>query len=205
MYEFDEGALRTRLVALPAAYRAAFSCSCGERVSRLHFGFMHELPEQVAKARALLDETWELVRYTKATNELEKRCRLEMAALDPGAAGEYGDQIEDVLATILYSIQSLAEDGAHAGAFAARRAYEAADRIVLDETSGNFITPQAAQASLRGEAVQGELRAQLEILSSLEAAHRGGQDPEEVIAMTKEVSRTRAASYRAPARGGSSG
>jgi hypothetical protein len=158
MLRYDEPALLHSLASLAPKDRVAFAVACAERL-RPYFGYPDSppIPKQLDEALEALRRAVEESLPANALNSVVSICE---TTLDPD---------DDAVAAISYASAATLPDGTPAAAWAARRAYEARDRLVGDTLDGAVFTPEVEQRILAHPAVQAELHHQavdLELLST---------------------------------------
>ena len=177
MLRYDESTLIARLAALSLRARVAFAAACAERL-RAYFGY----PDSPPTPRVL----------DGALEALESAIHRELpdpalrAAVD--ACNASLDVDDDAVAAAMYACRAQASEGVQAAAWAARRGYEARDRLVSETLGVDFNLEGAEQGVLAHPIVQAELQHQADDLEILAAS--GDQAPA-VLARARQAGITR--------------
>jgi len=173
MEDFDEPALADALQALPAASRVAFAAAAAARQRSSHERFARARGlEPVDRFGTLLDALW-LAQPGSALDRDAWAERLdEVMALMPDEDEPWQlahALAEDALASLAYAVRCLLDPKGQEAAWAARRAYEAADQAAIRSLGARPGTPGAEQAIKAHEFVQRELARQRRDLALLRA------------------------------------
>ena len=124
MLHFDESALTERLARLSVPQRYAFALACTERL-RPYYSYPDMKPPPPA-----LDSALRLLREIAAGDARAPNLATAIAACESEL-----DTDDDAVASLLYTSRSL--DNLQAAVFAARRAYEARDRLAMENMTSD--------------------------------------------------------------------
>ena len=156
MLRYDEPTLIARLEALSLRARVAFAAACAERL-RGYFGY----PDSPPTPRVL----------EAALEALAKAIRKELPDMALQAAAEACeaslDVDDDAVAAVMYACRAQGGGGAQAAAWAARRGYDARDRLVSEALGIDFNLEGAEQRVLEHPVIQAELHQQANDLKVL--------------------------------------
>ncbi|HEY7437384.1 MAG TPA: hypothetical protein VIE41_19745 [Methylomirabilota bacterium] len=159
MLQYDEPKLIGRLEALSPRARVAFAAACAERL-RAYFGYP-DSPPTPRQVDAALEALGRAIRTERPDASLQSAVQACEASLDID---------DDAVAAIIYAWSALGSDGARAAARAARRGYEARDRLVSDSLGVDFNVEGAEHLVLAHPIVQAELKRQVDDLELLSAS-----------------------------------
>ena len=159
MLRYDEVTLIARLEALSPRARVAFAGACAERL-RAYFGYPSSPPTP-----RVLEGALEALQ--RAIHKQLPDATLQ-AAVDACKASL--DIDDDAVAAVLYACGAQGSEGAQAAAWAARRGYEARDRLVSEALDVDFNLERAEQRVLGHPIVQAELQRQANDLELLAAS-----------------------------------
>ena len=177
MLRFDEPTLIVRLEALSLRARVAFAAACAERL-RSYFGY----PDSPPTPRVLegaLEALGEAIRKELPDTALQAAAHACEASLDVD---------DDAVAAVMYACGAQGCEGARAAAWAARRGYDARDRLVSEALGIDFNLEGAEQRVLEHPVLQAELHHQANDLNVL--ASSDDQAPA-VLARAREAGGTR--------------
>jgi hypothetical protein len=155
MLQYDEPKLIGRLEALSPRARVAFAAACAERL-RAYFGYP-DSPPTPRQVDAALEALGRAIRTERPDASLQSAVQACEASLDID---------DDAVAAIIYAWSALGSDGARA----ARRGYEARDRLVSDSLGVDFNVEGAEHLVLAHPIVQAELKRQVDDLELLSAS-----------------------------------
>jgi len=159
MFRFDERRLEQALQALTPHKRAVFALACAERLRPL-LGY-----PKVGASSSTLDTALVALRVAVESGSVGLDLAAAVQACEAGL-----DPDDDAVAALTYAYQVFAADTVDAAVFAARRGYEARDRLATDQQAIEFTHPGAESTILSHAAVQDELRHQAEDLTLLAAS-----------------------------------
>lgn len=177
MLRYDEPALIARLEALSPRARLAFAAACAERL-RGYFGYPNSPPTP-----RVLEEALEALR--RAIHKELPDASVQ-AAVDACEASL--DIDDDAVAAVMYAWDAQGSASAQAAAWAARRGYEARDRLVSEALDVDFKLEGAEQRILEHRIVQAELQRQANDLELLAAS---GDRTATVLARARQAGNAR--------------
>jgi len=177
MLRYDESKLIARLEALSPRARVAFAAACAERL-RAYFGYPNSPPPP-----RVLEGALEALQ--RAIHKELPDATLQ-AAVDACEASL--DIDDDAVAAVLYACGAQGSESAQAAAWAARRGYEARDRLVSEALDVDFNLERAEQRVLGHPIVQAELQQQANDLELLAASSDQAQ---RVLARARQAGNTR--------------
>ena len=158
MLRFDEPTLSARLEALSLRARVAFAAACAERL-RGYFGYP-DSPPTPSVLEGALKALGKAIRQGLPDTALQAAAEACEASLDVD---------DDAVAAVMYACGAQGCEGAQAAAWAARRGYEARDRLVSEALGIDFNLEGAEQRVLEHPVLQAELHQQandLKVLAS---------------------------------------
>jgi hypothetical protein len=180
MHKFDEAELLGRLGGLPALARVAFAAACAERLYPTYARYIaHAGSADSGALRGMLDTAWssaaglsqpggeELAHLIDTGMDLIPNSEEDRPAPELPVAEDFG-------AAACYALRCLQNGDPQEAAWAARRAYEAMDFVVLRTTGIDVNAPGAEERILANPLIQTELGYQRDDLLALEAD--AGQD-----------------------------
>lgn len=169
MLRFDENALVGELSALSRSARIAFSAAAATRQLGSYERFDHDVRSQ-KRPRELVVELWAAIQSSTVDHAAWSAKLEEVMALLP----EDGDNLaledalaEDALSSLAYAIRCLLNPEPQEAAWAARRAYEAADQAAIRLLGVQPGLPSAEAEVLSHAIVQREISRQQRDLSLL--------------------------------------
>jgi hypothetical protein len=134
MLRYDESNLIARLEALSPRARVAFAAACAERL-RAYFGYPNSPPTP-----RVLEGALEALQ--RAIHKELPDATLQAAVVACEASLDIDD---DAVAAVLYACGAQGSESAQAAAWAARRGYEARDRLVSEALDVDFNLERAEQ------------------------------------------------------------
>jgi hypothetical protein len=158
MLRYDELSLERSLRALPAQKRAVFALACTERLRPL-YGY----PTIGVPCRTL-DVALELLRQAIGGGRIDPNLPAALRACETEL-----DPDDDAVAAAIFTYQAFSEQSLAAAKYAARRGYDARDRMVLEALPSFGRGPKDELAILSSKPVQDELRSQAQDLTLLAA------------------------------------
>ena len=171
MHSFDENALVNELAVLSARARVAFATASATRQIGNYERFARELGiETEHRPREIVTHLWsDLSTMTVDRSAWSARLEEVMGLLPE----EDGDWViwhalaDDALSSLAYSIRCLLKPEAQEAAWAARRAYEAADQVAIRLLAVQPGLPDTEMKILSHDCVQRELERQRNDLALL--------------------------------------
>lgn len=158
MYQFDELRLKGRLDAKASRSRAVFAAMIATRLSPAFETYLSKSGLHDGSYFTLLDALWT---HLRDESGFETDSHAEMAiALTPSEddfSVPFAAQAEDAAAALAYALLATGGESAENAAWAARRAYEAVDNLVVSQ-AGNELLDESA--ILANPLIQEELREQ---------------------------------------------
>lgn len=135
MLNFDEPNMIDALEGMPSRARVAFAAACATRQLASYEAFADS--QHLVSAlfpREHVMAVWQAVEQGSPTGEIWSNRLEEVMELAPEAGHAWTPlhaYADDAIASLAYSIRCLAADSAQEAAWAARRAYEAADQAAI--------------------------------------------------------------------------
>jgi hypothetical protein len=163
---FSETQLKARLSNVSVISLAAFSLSCAARLLpgyyKWHDDLSQEPPKEVYKIfKDILDQTKEGLVVSDSSRLLElAEHLLDYVPDDDAPWSRMRPLAEDAIASLSYAIRCLATADPQEAAWAARRAYEAADQLAIFDLAGDDKGLPAEEALIFHPIVQTELERQ---------------------------------------------
>lgn len=158
--EFDEADLRARLSSIPAKSAAIFAYLCAARLVRTTEELANTpylVKNIIAEANIALRRA--LVEGGRLPDSLEERL-LDSSPTEEEDPSFEGAALEDAAAALVYTARSIVSSAAENAAFAARRAYETADRYASRSINEGEYSDLAESVILSNPVVQRELERQ---------------------------------------------
>lgn len=169
MLAFDEPRLRKALSALPSRARLAFAVARATRQLSAYERFAELYPHnRPIRPRQIAASLWDKIQRSDLAVKGWPEVLDEVMALIPEEQPGHGflDLIaQDSIASLAYAIRCLIFDDAQEAAWAARRAYEAADQAAIRSLNMAPATPGAEASILAHQFVQRTLASQNEDLA----------------------------------------
>lgn len=173
---FDEEQLKQRLQGLQPAARTALAAACAERLRAAYvsFAIRRRRKTDAAEFEAVLDRVWsdamgESMSPREVGDALKKVMRL-IPDEDEGTWEDAQAPADDAGAALGYALRYLKTGESQEVAWAARRAYEAADYWVTHAGGVDVNGPEGEKRALHHPVVQAELKRQEADLEELESA-----------------------------------
>ena len=145
-----------RLSRLSVECRSTFAAACAERL-RPYYGYP-DSPPIPAELNVALEALWSVIHGQPAEVSLDEAGSLLDSLPEPD---------EDAIAAALWAIDAYKNNDPQAAVWAARRAYEARDRLVVDSLHIRSTDPMWEDTVLAHPVVQEELRRQVDDLEAL--------------------------------------
>ena len=187
---YNEQHLIDSLSELPAPARVAFAALCAERILPATESAVGANGESVrALLDSALDALWQDVTGQPLSGERLETLLAECMALlseEPQGWSESNPYAEDAVASVAYAIRTRLSDEAREAAWAARRAYEAADQAAIRQRDLDMNSPGAEAEVLSDPLVQAELRYQSDDLIQLRDVQ---DDPSALLKLRQDARR----------------
>jgi len=174
MYRYQEAQLVERLTDISPWARAAFAAACAERLFPSYRRYLARAGSDDGGAlRRMLDTTWGAAAGVPPPRGAELADLID-SCMDLIPSSEEGPPIpelpvaEDFGAAVAYGLRCLENEDPQEAAWAARRAYEAMDNVVLRRTGIDVNAPDAEERIMANPLIQTELGYQEEDLAVLE-------------------------------------
>lgn len=173
MYSFDEDALLSELDPLPSQAWVAFAAAIATRQLRSYERLAIGLQEETAQCpREVVGQLWVDLRAATVDRDAWSQRLDEVMGLLPEESGDWRIDhalADDALSSLAYAIRCLLTPKPQEAAWAARRAYEAADQAAIRLLRAQPGLPRSEEAIKSHEFVQRELQRQRNDLSLLRA------------------------------------
>jgi len=174
---YDEAALATQLSQLSRDLRPVFALLCSRRImSKCDIWYGTGESNRATRLSELVGEFERALPERRMSQALASEMLNGCVSLLPDSEDDtesFRDYCEeDAVAALAYAIRSWIEDSSQEAAYAGRRAYEAADRRVLQTMPGSTIDPSTERVILAHPFVQSELASQAKDLAALAALSR---------------------------------
>jgi uncharacterized protein YjaG (DUF416 family) len=198
---FDEAHLASELAKISAPLRVVFAAACAERLLPAYARFSLRTGRgDLPKLRGLLSRLWEdLAGAPMTAREIQSSIDAALQLTPTEDDGPWVPEqaaAEDAGAATAYALRCRQNGKGQEAAWAARRAYEAVDQLVIQHDGLNMNAPGAEARVLDHPLVQDELQCQKRDLLELLGAKR--KTPEQVLAPIR--SRAAAEAQRRAAR-----
>ena len=175
--EYKESNIHAKLGGLPPQARVAFALACCQRVlslctrtgNRVNDGLAREVQNTMA-------QVWKELLLGQADAGKGGARLEEWLGFLESLPSDSDDDIEDIVAAIVYTLRCHQTGAVSECALLARRAYECADRIVVSGHCGP-LTTASERAVLQHPLIQAELAAQEASLATLQEAHVSNRLP----------------------------
>lgn len=171
MYSFNENDLASELGSLPNNVRIAFAAATATRQLSTYERVAFGLPErQVQRPREILGQLWGGIHASEFDRDLWSERLDEVMNLLPDESDDWviGHALaDDALSSLAYTIRCVLNPDPREAAWAARRAYEAADQAAIRSTGVQLGLPHTELALNSHEFVQRELARQQRDLALL--------------------------------------
>jgi len=158
MFNFDEKELKDKLAGVANVRRSLFAAMVATRLS---VGYEFYAGGDSGKFNAALDYLWKSLGAEVSVDEVGHYVD-EAIALIPGESEgprRFAAQADDAAAALAYALRSLIDPSPQEAAWAARRAYESADNLVIQRT-GVEIGGEAENRVIEDPLIQSELERQ---------------------------------------------
>ena len=169
---FDEPSLCSRIAHLDARNRVAFAAACA---SRLLLVFEEYAESYASQDIGVLRQSVEFLWRSVISGEWQQDDIKNNLEAVMGMMPEEGDDwtplhgsAQDAVASTAYALRALASGDPQEVGWAARRAYEAVDQLVMNQLDVNLSDPSAENKILAHPLVQQELVRQLQDVADLE-------------------------------------
>jgi uncharacterized protein YjaG (DUF416 family) len=170
---FDATKLIAELANLPRELRVAFAASCAERLLPNYERFAQKTGSGKTKVlKGALDSVWEdlqgrVVSDIEFASALEK-C-LSLIPSEEDDPGEYAACAESAAASVAFAIRTRLTGAPQEAVWAAQRAYEAVDHLVMRQFPTGLVGRDFESAAVSHPLVQAELRRQQTDLHDLQS------------------------------------
>jgi uncharacterized protein YjaG (DUF416 family) len=175
LLRYDERELVKALERLPRQSRIAFGTACAERLLPAYERFSERTNRGEPKALAsILERLWRALRgAAMSAEEVKESLNLGMALIPQEDEGPWVVEqasAEDAAASVMYALRCWQSGASEEAAWAARRAYEAADHYVINRENIDTNGAGGETRVLSHPIVQAELIRQRRDLDELRAA-----------------------------------